>query len=37
MATIEQFQERVRRAVPETLQQIPVEGDLPRPKRGSRD
>ncbi len=34
MATIEQFQERVRRAVHEALQKILAEGDLPETEQG---
>ena len=34
MATIEQFQERVRRAVHEALQKILTEGDLPEAEQG---
>ena len=34
MATIEQFQERVRRAVREALQKILAEGDLPEAEDG---
>jgi len=34
MATIEQFQERVRRAVHEALQKVLIEGELPEAERG---